>query len=88
MTQILACNYKTEDCIAKLVWPQDRDHSSRSRRFRRKMTYVMFQAAVAEWHHNLTIYAVIDRMRNFGKPHKVIINKVARKLPYLANALA
>jgi len=48
---------------------------------------VMFQAALVAAHHNPTMKAFGDRLRKAGKPHKVIITAVARKLVNLANAL-
>ena len=47
----------------------------------------MFQAALVAAYHNPTMKAFADRLRKAGKPHKVIIKAVARKLVNLANAL-
>lgn len=54
---------------------------------RRALRHVMFQAALVAAHHNPTMKTFADRLRNAGKPHKVIIIAVARKLITLANAL-
>ena len=47
----------------------------------------MFQAALVAAHHNARLRSFADRLRNAGKPHKVIIAAVARKLVTIANAL-
>ena len=54
---------------------------------RRALRHVMFQAALVAAHHNPSMKALADRLRKAGKPHKVIITAVARKLVNLANAL-
>jgi len=54
---------------------------------RRALRHVMFQAALVAAHHNPTMKAFADRLRKAGKPHKVIITAVARKLVNLANTL-
>jgi transposase len=54
---------------------------------RRTLRHVMFQAALVAAHHNPSMKAFADRLRKVGKPHKVIITAVARKLVNLANAL-
>ena len=54
---------------------------------RRALKHVMFQTALVASHHNPTMKAFADRLRKAGKPHKVIITAVARKLVNLANAL-
>ncbi|MFW2590256.1 hypothetical protein ACN5AZ_18605, partial [Sagittula sp. SSi028] len=38
-------------------------------------------------HHNPSLKSFADRLRKAGKPHKVIITAVARKLVTIANAL-
>ncbi|MBU2958966.1 transposase [Paracoccus sp. 1_MG-2023] len=55
---------------------------------RRALRHVMFQPALVAAHHNPTMKAFADRLRKAGKPHKVIITAVARKLVNLANALS
>ncbi|MDV7146018.1 transposase, partial [Tropicimonas sp. TH_r6] len=53
---------------------------------RRLLRHVMFQAALVAAHHNPVLKAFADRLRAAGKPHKVIITAVARKLVTFANA--
>lgn len=48
---------------------------------------VMFQAALVAANHNPVLKSFADRLRKAGKPHKVIITAVARKLVTIANAL-
>lgn len=50
---------------------------------RRALRHVMFQAALVAANHNPSP----DRLRKAGKPNKVIITAVARKLVTIANAL-
>lgn len=54
---------------------------------RRALRHVMFQAALVAAHHNSSLRPFAERLRMAGKPHKVIIAAVARKLVALANAL-
>lgn len=54
---------------------------------RRQLRHVMFQAALVASHHNPVLKAFADRLRAAGKPHKVVITAVARKLVTIANAL-
>jgi transposase len=54
---------------------------------RRALRHVMFQAALVAAHHNPSLRSFADRLRKAGKPHKVIITAVARKLVTIANAL-
>jgi transposase len=54
---------------------------------RRALRHVMFQAALVATHHNPSLKSFADRLRKAGKPHKVIITAVARKLVTIANAL-
>lgn len=54
---------------------------------RRLLRHVMFQAALVAAHHNPILKPFADRLRKAGKPHKVIITAVARKLVTIANAL-
>ena len=51
------------------------------------MRHVMFQAALVAAHHNPSLKSFADRLRKAGKPHKVIITAVARKLVTIANTL-
>ena len=54
---------------------------------RRQLRHVMFQAALVASYHNPTLRLFADRLRAAGKPHKVIVTAVARKLVTIANAL-
>lgn len=54
---------------------------------RRLLRHVMFQAALVASHHNPVLKTFADRLRASGKPHKVVITAVARKLTTIANAL-
>lgn len=54
---------------------------------RRLLRHVMFQAALVASHHNPVLKSFADRLRAAGKPHKVIIVAVARKLVTIVNAL-
>ncbi|WP_169310769.1 hypothetical protein [Cereibacter changlensis] len=44
--------------------------------------------ALVAAHRNPTLKSFADRLRKAGKPHKVIITDVARKLVTTANALS
>jgi transposase len=55
---------------------------------RRALRHVMFQAALVAAHHNPSLKYFADRLRKAGKPHKVIITAVVRKLVAIANACA
>ena len=52
---------------------------------RRLLRRVMFQAALVASYHNPVLKVFADRLRKAGKPHKVVITAVARKL--VTNAL-
>ena len=54
---------------------------------RRLLRHVMFQAALVASHHNPVLKAFANHLRAAGKPHKVVITAVARKLTTIANAL-
>ncbi|WBU56207.1 transposase [Paracoccus sediminicola] len=54
---------------------------------RRLLRHVMLQAALVAAHHNPVLKTFADRLRQAGKPQKVIITNVARKLVTMANAL-
>lgn len=56
-------------------------------RGRRLLRHVMFQAALVASHHNPVLKVFADRLRAAGKPHKVVITAVARKLVTIVNAL-
>jgi len=53
---------------------------------RRRLQHVMFQAALVASHHNPVLKPFADRLRADGKPHKVVIIAVARKLVTIVNA--
>lgn len=54
---------------------------------RRLLRHFMFQAARVASHHNPVPKTFADRLRAAGKPRKVVIIAVARKLVTIANAL-
>jgi len=54
---------------------------------RRPLRHVMFQAALVAAHHNPSLKSFADCLRKAGKPPKVTIIAVARKLVTIANAL-
>lgn len=54
---------------------------------RRQLQHFLFQAALVASHHNSILKTFADRLRAAGKPHKVVITAVARKLVTIANAL-
>jgi len=54
---------------------------------RRDLRCVMYQAGLVAAHHNPNLKVFAERLRRAGKPHKVIITAVARKLVTLANIL-
>lgn len=54
---------------------------------RRLLRHVLFQAALVASHHNPVLKPFADRLRAAGKPHKVVITAVARKLVTIVNAL-
>lgn len=54
---------------------------------RQQLHHVMFQAALVTSHHNPVLKIFANRLRVAGKPHKVIITSVARKLITIVNAL-
>ena len=54
---------------------------------RQLLRHVLFQAALVASHHNPALKPFADRLRAAGKPHKVVIIAVARKLVTIVNAL-
>ncbi len=54
---------------------------------RRQLRHVLFQAALVASHHNPVLKTFADPLRAAGKPHKVIITAIARKLVTIVNAL-
>ena len=51
------------------------------------MRQVLFQAALAAACHNPALKLLAKRLKERGKPHKLIIIAVARRLVAIANAL-
>ena len=54
---------------------------------RRSLRHVLFQAGVAAACHNLVLKAVARRMKERGKPHKLVIIAIALRLVSIANAV-
>ena len=54
---------------------------------RRLLRHALFEAALVASHHNPILKTFADRLRQAGKPHKVVITAVARKLVTIVNAL-
>ena len=51
------------------------------------LRHVLFQAAIVAKNHNPDMRIFAERLKTAGKPHKVIITAIARKLITIANAL-
>ena len=54
---------------------------------RRALRQVLYQAALVASNHNKDLKVFADRLRQDGKPHKVVVTAVARKLVVIVNAL-
>lgn len=54
---------------------------------RRSLRHVLFQAALAAACHNPVLKRVAKRLKERGKPHKLIIIAIARRLVTIANAI-
>lgn len=54
---------------------------------RRSLRHVLFQAALAAACHNPLLKPLAKRMKESGKPYKLIIIAVARRLVVTANAV-
>ena len=54
---------------------------------RRALRHVLYQAALVASNHNKDLKVFADQLRKEGKPHKVVVTAVARKLVVIANAL-
>jgi len=54
---------------------------------RRSLRHVLFQAGLAASCHNPVLKAVAKRMKQRGKPHKLVIIAIARRLVTIANAV-
>nr|WP_272850338.1 hypothetical protein [Paracoccus seriniphilus] len=54
---------------------------------RRSLLHVLFQAALVAACHNRVLKPVAKRLKERGKPHKLIIIAIARRLVTIANAI-
>ncbi|WP_035725968.1 transposase, partial [Fodinicurvata fenggangensis] len=54
---------------------------------RRALRHVLFQAALAAACHNPVLKSVARRLKERGKPHKLVIIAIARRLITTANAI-
>ncbi|GAC88974.1 transposase [Gluconobacter thailandicus F149-1 = NBRC 100600] len=54
---------------------------------RRSFRHVLFQAGLAASCHNPVLKAVAKRIKQRGKPHKLVIIAIARRLVTIANAV-
>ena len=54
---------------------------------RRSLRHVLFQAALAAAYHNPALKPVAKRLKERGKPHKLVIIAIARRLITIANAI-
>jgi transposase len=54
---------------------------------RRSLRHVLFQAALAAAYHNPVLKMVAKRLKERGKPHKLVIVAIARRLVTIANAI-
>ena len=54
---------------------------------RRSLRHVLFQAALAAACHNPVLKPVAQRLNTRGKPHKLVIVAIARRLVTIANAI-
>ena len=54
---------------------------------RRALRHVLFQAALAAASHNPVLKPVAHRLKMRGKPHKLVIVAIARRLVTIANAI-
>jgi transposase len=54
---------------------------------RRALRRVLFQAALAAAYHNPILKSVAKRLKERGKPHKLVIVAIARRLVTIANAI-
>ncbi|MGC5749945.1 IS110 family transposase [Gluconobacter sp. NFX36] len=54
---------------------------------RRSLRHVLFQAGLAAACHNPVLKAVAKRLKERGKPHKLVIVAIARRLITIANAV-
>ena len=54
---------------------------------RRALRHVLFQAALATACHNPVLKPVARRLKERGKPHKLVIIAIARRFITIANAV-
>ncbi|MBC7675504.1 MAG: IS110 family transposase [Rhodoferax sp.] len=54
---------------------------------RRALRHVLFQAALAAACYNPVLKPVVQRLKGRGKPHKLVIIAIARRLVTIANAI-
>ena len=54
---------------------------------RRSLRHVLFQAALAAAYHNPVLKPVAKRLKERGKPHKLVVIAIARRLVIIANAI-
>jgi len=54
---------------------------------RRWIRHILYQAALVASYHNPVLKIFADRLRKAGKPHKVVITAIARKLIAILNAI-
>lgn len=54
---------------------------------RRPLRHVLFQAALAAAYHNPVLKPVAKRLKERGKPHKLVIIVIAPRLVTVANAI-
>jgi transposase len=54
---------------------------------RRSLRHVLFQAALAAACHNPVLKLTAKRLKERGKPHKLIIIAIARRMVTIANAI-
>lgn len=54
---------------------------------RRALRHVLFQAALAAACHNPLLKGMAKRLKQKGKPHKLVIVAIARRLITVANAV-
>jgi transposase len=54
---------------------------------RRSLRHVLYQAALAAAYHNPVLKPVARRLKERGKPHKLVVVGIARRLVTIANAI-
>ena len=91
MPELGACGEKQ---VAALVGLAPINHDSgkyagkrRIRGGRTSLRHLLYQAALVASNHNKPLKAFANRLKQKGKPHKLVLIAVARKLIIIANAL-